>query len=121
MSNHQPQQAYQKKQYNHAEYFSPEQVEKPDDLTIMQSGELWNVGVIIFTLYQGEFPFPGESDDKIIQSIISRPNNWTPVWRDGLFDSLKTFVMLCLESDPYLRVDKVQYMNHSYIMQHHTP
>ena len=29
--------------------------------------------------------------------------------------------MLCLESDPFSRVDKVQYVNHAYTLQHHTP
>lgn len=73
----------------------------------MQAGELWNVGVMLFAFYQGEFPFTGDSDDKIISGIISRPNNWQPEWRDSLFDSLKTFIMMCLESDPYLRLDKI--------------
>jgi serine/threonine protein kinase len=117
----QQQEHYHKKQYNHAEYFSPEQIERADDTTLMQSGELWNLGVILFALYQGEFPFPGSSDDKIVSSIISRPNNWTPNWRDGISESLKSFVMMCMESDSYLRLDKIQYMNHTYIMQHHTP
>lgn len=87
----------------------------------MQSGEIWNMGVFVYTLYQGEFPFEGETDDQVITNIISRPNNWAPIWREGLFDSLKSFIMMCLECDPYKRVDKVQYMNHPYILQHHTP
>lgn len=28
---------------------------------------------------------------------------------------------MCLDGDPYKRLDKVQYMNHPYILQHHTP
>lgn len=62
----QQQEKYHKKQYNHAEYFSPEQIEKSEDAMIMQSGELWNVGVITYALYQGHFPIYGESDEKII-------------------------------------------------------
>jgi hypothetical protein len=50
----QHQERYHKKQYNHAEYFSPEQIEKlekQDDNAIMQSGELWNVGIIAYVFY----------------------------------------------------------------------
>lgn len=103
----QQQEKYHKKQYNHAEYFSPEQIEKSEDPTIMQAGELWNVGVITYALYQGHFPITGEGDEKIINNIIARPNNWVPTWRDGIFDSLKTFILMCLDADPYKRLDKI--------------
>lgn len=29
--------------------------------------------------------------------------------------------MLCLDGDPYKRIDKIPLMNHTYILQHHTP
>jgi hypothetical protein len=40
-----------KKQYNHAEYFAPEQIEKSEEQTTMAAGELWNVGIILYTFY----------------------------------------------------------------------
>jgi hypothetical protein len=73
----------------------------------MQAGELWNVGVITYVLYQGHFPIGGESDDKIINNILQRPNNWVPQWKDGIFDSIKNFTLMCLDADPYKRLDKI--------------
>ena len=72
------QERYQKKQYNHAEYFSPEQIEKNDDPVIQQAGELWNLGVILYAFYNADFPFSAPTDEEIIQSIITRNNNWIP-------------------------------------------
>ena len=40
-----------KKQYYHAEYLSPEQIEKSEEITIMQCGEVWNLGVMLYVLY----------------------------------------------------------------------
>jgi hypothetical protein len=54
-------------------------------------------------------------------NIITRNNNWMPQWKEGVFDSLKSFIMMCMESDPYKRGDKLQYVNHPYILQNHTP
>ena len=63
---------YHKKQYMHAEYLSPEQIENMDDMTFMQSGEIWNLGVILYLLYQGKFPFQGNNDEEIILAILSK-------------------------------------------------
>ena len=82
----------------------------------MQCGEVWNLGVILYVLYQGEFPFPGFSDEDIITSIISKPNNWGPQWREGLADIVKNFIMMCLDSDPFKRIDKIQFVNNDYIL-----
>ena len=75
---------YHKKQYNHAHYFSPEQIERNEDNSVMQSGDIWNVGVITYAFYQGDFPFMGDQDSDIISAIIQRPNNWTPAWKEGV-------------------------------------
>lgn len=87
----------------------------------MQCGEMWNLGVMLYTFYQGEFPFMGNTDEEIIAAIISRPNNWSPNWREGICDILKDFILLCLEADPFKRSDKIQFINHAYILQNHTP
>jgi|LauGreDrversion4_2_1035121.scaffolds.fasta_scaffold46962_1 serine/threonine protein kinase len=82
----------------------------------MAAGELWNVGIILYTFYQGEFPFKGETDEQIIDLIVNRPNNWMPLWREGTSEQMKNFIMMCLEADPFKRGDKLQYINHPYIM-----
>jgi hypothetical protein len=74
------------------------------------------LGVIVYAFYHADFPFTGETDDEIVQNIITRNNNWTPAWREGIFDTLKSFIMLCMDADPYKRGDKLQYVNHPYIL-----
>jgi len=63
----------------------------------MAAGELWNVGIILYTFYQGEFPFKGETDEQIIDLIVNRPNNWMPLWREGTSEQMKNFIMMCLK------------------------
>ena len=74
------------------------------------------------------FKFPDEQDDvkvtteddqtdeQIIDLIVNRPNNWMPLWREGTSEQMKNFIMMCLEADPFKRGDKLQYINHPYIM-----
>jgi serine/threonine protein kinase len=82
----------------------------------MSAGELWNMGIILYTFYHGEFPFKGNSDEEIIENIINRPPNWTPEFRDGLSEQLRNFIMMCFEYDPYKRGDKLPYINHPFIL-----
>ena len=114
---------YPKKMYLHAEYLSPEQIKKSEEQTMMQSGELWNLGVILYTLYSGEFPFQGANDEETITSILMLKNQqqWSPKWKDGLHGIARNFISMCLNVDPFLRMDKVPLINDSYILQNHTP
>lgn len=45
---------------------------------------MWNLGVILYVLYMGEYPFTGYSDDDIITEIINKPFLWKPAWKDGM-------------------------------------
>ena len=83
---------------------------------IMQCGEIWNLGVMLFVFYQADFPFSGFTDEEIITNIITKPNNWTPSWREGISDKLKDFIILCLDSDPFKRIDKILFINHPYVL-----
>lgn len=72
-----------KRQYVLAEYLSPEQIENQSDPQMAQVGEMWNLGVIMYVLYQGEYPFSGFSDEDIINEITNKPNYWRPQWKEG--------------------------------------
>lgn len=66
-----------KKFYSHSEYVAPEQIEPPDDDVLLQSSEVWNIGVILYILYQGDYPFCGNSDEDILNKICAL-DNWNP-------------------------------------------
>ncbi|CDW88098.1 protein kinase domain containing protein [Stylonychia lemnae] len=111
---------FHKRQYYFAEYLSPEQIEMTPDQSMMQAGELWNIGVILYVLYQGEYPFNGFSDEDVITEIIYKPNIWKPQWKDGIGQHAKDFILLLLDSNPYKK-DKGVILNDPYILQHQTP
>jgi serine/threonine protein kinase len=85
---------------------------------MIQAGELWNLGVILYVLYMGEYPFSGFSDDDIITEIINKPNLWKPMWKDGISEHAKNFILLLLDSNPFKRTDKPSLLNDPYILQH---
>lgn len=88
---------------------------------MIQAGEMWNLGVILYVLYQGDYPFTGFTDDDIITEIINKPNMWRPQWKDGIGEHAKNFILTLLDSNPYRRVNKAVIINDPYILQHQTP
>ncbi len=88
---------------------------------MISAGEMWNIGVILYVLYQGEYPFDGFSDEDIISEIINKPNMWKPIWKEGIGQSAKNFMMLLFDSNPYRRCNKANIINDPYILQHQTP
>lgn len=88
---------------------------------MMQAGELWNLGVILYVLYQGEYPFNGFSDKDIISEIVNKPNVWRPSWKEGINEQVKNFLLILLDSSPYKRADKASILNDPYILLHQTP
>lgn len=82
----------------------------------MQAGEMWNIGVMLYVLYQGEYPFRGFTDDDIITEIINKPNNWKPAWKNGINKHARDFILLLLDSNPFKRIDKGLILNEPYLM-----
>lgn len=84
----------------------------------MQAGEMWNLGVMLYILYQGEYPFQGYSDEETISQIINKPNNWKPDWKAGINQHAKNFILQLLDSNPFKRLEKGIILNDPYILQH---
>lgn len=82
---------------------------------------MWNIGVMLYVMYQGEYPFTGYTDEDIINEINNKPNLWKPVWREGIGECAKNFIMLLFDSNPYKRASKANVINDPYILQHQTP
>jgi serine/threonine protein kinase len=87
------------------------------DISMMQAGELWNLGVILYVLYQGEYPFNGFTDREVITEIVNKPNLWKPFWKEGVNDLVKNFLLILLDSNAYKRTDKAMILNDPYILQ----
>ena len=74
--------------------------------------DLWSLGVIIYTLFFKEFPFDGETDEKLIEQINSNNDNKIikktgNLCLDDLIDKL-------LKKDPMKRLTWKQYFNHPF-------
>lgn len=109
---------YYKTRYIHAEYFSPEQITEDDpDLAMIQAGELWNLGAMLYVLSTGEYPFSGKADAEVMESIKERPDSWRPKWKRGDNELLKKFILKLLSMDTSSRFDKVEFLNDDFILQ----
>ena len=106
--------------YTHAQYFSLEQIELANDISLKQAGEIWSLGTILYTLYQGEYPFQGKNDEEIVQTIITKPNNWKPNWREGLGEVTRSFILKMLEPNYIKRHDKSALLNDPFALQQFT-
>lgn len=100
------------------EYFSPEQITEEDsELTMLQAGELWNLGAMLYVLATGEYPFEGKVDAEVMESIKDRPDSWRPKWKRGDNELLKKFILKLLSMDTSARFDKVEFLNDDFILQ----
>ncbi len=55
-------------------------------------------------------------EEYVARDLKIEAKDWMPLWREGTSEQMKNFIMMCLEADPFKRGDKLQYINHPYIM-----
>lgn len=72
------------------------------------------MGVILYVLYQGEYPFSGFSDEDIFHDIASKPNYWKPEWKEGISQQARNFIALLLDPAPHTK-EKALLLNDPYI------
>jgi serine/threonine protein kinase len=79
---------------------------------------MWNLGAILYVVATGEYPFAGNDDAEIMESIRERPENWSPQWKRGTNELLKQFITKLLNTDTSSRLDKVEFLNDEFVLQH---
>lgn len=85
-------------------YMSPEQAKGEE---VDQRSDIWSVGVLLFEMLTGEFPFKGEYEQAILYSIVNE--DLTPI-SSILKDiplSLEQIINKCLEKDSKNRYQNV--------------
>ena len=68
----------------------------------------WAVGAIFFELLSGQTPFHGSSMSSTARKILSGEVNFP----SKVSDSAKTFILSCLEVEPFNRPTVVELMEH---------
>ena len=74
--------------------------------------DLWSLGVIIYTLFFKEFPFDGETDDKLIEQINSNENDKLIKKTGNIY--LDDLIGKLLKKHPMKRLTWKQYFNHPF-------
>ena len=74
--------------------------------------DLWSLGVIIYTLFFKEFPFDGETDDKLIEQINSNEDDKLIKKTGNIY--LDDLISKLLKKDPMKRLTWKQYFNHPF-------
>jgi len=89
-------------------YLPPELLRKSDNFNIDQATDLWSLGVIIYYLFFGEFPFNGNSCQEVLSKIEKNNKKKTNFKElDNLIDGLLTI-------DKEERLTWEKYFNHPF-------
>lgn len=78
-------------------YMSPEQVSTQ---SVDHRTDLWSLGVVIFEMLTGRFPFSGEYDQAIFYNILNEPPEPLTAIRSGIPMSLEWIVNKLLAKNP---------------------
>lgn len=74
--------------------------------------DIWSFGIFAYELAQGDPPYIGEAQSRVIINIITKPppkisNKWSPEFRE--------FVSACLTQNPEERPSAQQLLNHPFL------
>ena len=87
----------------------------PEELNaFFQKAYLWNLGVIIFMLYFGEFPYEGNSPKEILSNIKKNEHS---LFNEISDIDLKNLLKKLLTEDKDDRIDWNGYFNHTFFSE----
>ncbi|VWU50087.1 calcium-dependent protein kinase, putative [Hepatocystis sp. ex Piliocolobus tephrosceles] len=92
-------------------YISPELIRKKYTM----SSDIWALGVMVFFMLTGRYPFEGKNTPKVVDEILNKNINW----KDKEFSSLSVeavdFLKRLLERNEKKRMTANQALNHPWI------
>ena len=76
--------------------------------------DIWACGVIMYILLGGEYPFYGETEDDITESILSGKFSFDSPKFKGVSEEAKDLISKCFIIDPHKRINVVEVLNHPF-------
>jgi len=89
-------------------YSSPEMLMEDD---YNESVDLWAIGIILFKLLTGKYPFDGSTKSKIFKRIQYKKIHWSKYYLERKEESL---LRKLLKKDPYQRIEIEEILHHPY-------
>jgi len=89
-------------------YSAPEMLMEND---YNESIDIWAIGIILFKLITGKYPFDGSTKSKIFRRIQYKKINWSKYYLERKEENL---LRKLLKKDPYQRIEIEDILNHSY-------
>ena len=97
--------------YKPPEILANEKAGETDLNLLSQKADLWSLGIIIFILYFGEFPFEGNNPNDVLNNIMRNENNRLNEINDI---ELKDLLKKLLIDEPEDRIDWNGYFKHKF-------
>lgn len=92
-------------------YISPELIKKKYTI----SSDIWALGVMVFFMLTGKYPFEGKSTPKVVDEILNKNINWKSKELSSLSQEAIDFLKKLLERNEKKRLTACQALNHPWI------
>mgnify|MGYP002860708293 CR=1 FL=1 len=90
-------------------YAAPELIQNlPYNLEI----DIWSLGVIIYYIFTGCYPFTGKTEDEIEENILEENVEFKDGEWETISDKVKDLIQKCLEKNPEERINIKQFIDH---------
>jgi serine/threonine protein kinase len=90
-------------------YAAPELIQNlPYNLEI----DIWSLGVIIYYIFTGCYPFSGKTEDEIEENILEENVEFKDGEWETISDKVKDLIQKCLEKNPEERINIKQFIDH---------
>eukprot|EP00923_Selenidium_pygospionis_P047543 GHVN01082087.1.p1 GENE.GHVN01082087.1~~GHVN01082087.1.p1 ORF type:complete len:469 (-),score=59.30 GHVN01082087.1:278-1474(-) len=97
-------------------YVSPEVL----DGNYSEKCDIWSMGVIVYMLLSGTYPFIGETDVETIKKIKNGNFSFPGVRWAGISEEAKAFISHLLVKDPSRRPEAIETLNHPWLSRRMT-
>ncbi|CAG9475865.1 calcium-dependent protein kinase, putative [Plasmodium vivax] len=92
-------------------YISPELIRKKYTI----SSDIWALGVMVFFMLTGKYPFEGKNTPKVVDEILNKNINWKSKEFSSLSVEAVDFLKKLLERNEKKRLTAYQALNHPWI------
>ena len=90
-------------------YAAPEIIE---NLPYNKEVDIWSLGVILYYIFTGCYPFMGKEEDEIEEKIINDPVEFKDGEWEVISDKVQDLIRKCLEKNPEGRITIDEFINH---------